>query len=247
MKKTIKLFDTDFDTESAVNTEHAIIQGLAALEVDTPAAVKRLAAYVALLQRWNRVYNLTAVRDTEDVIVRHILDSLAILPWLRGPRVLDVGSGAGLPGIPLALVRPNIQFYLLDSNAKRTRFMQQAIIELAIANATVLRSRVEDYRASVEFDSVVSRAFATVPDMLRYAGHHCALGGRLLAMKGTYPDQELERLPTEFRIMGVYPLTIPGLEAARHLIHLGRVSNVENANNRIAPVEDNNSFSQIEF
>ena len=230
-----------------MNIEHAIRQGIAALGIDIPAAIKPLAAYIALLQRWNRVYNLTAVRDNGDMIVRHVLDSLAILPWLRGPRVLDVGSGAGLPGIPLAFARPNIQFYLLDSNAKRTRFMQQAIAELKLANTNVLRTRVEDYRASVEFDSVVSRAFATLPDMVRYAGRHCALEGRLLAMKGAYFEQELERLPADFKIIAVYPLTVPGLVAARHLVHLERVANVECATNLIAPVAGTNSFAQTEL
>ena len=219
------------------------MQGMVELGIDVPTAVNPLATYITLLKRWNQVYNLTAVRATEDMIVRHILDSLAILPWLRGPRVLDVGSGAGLPGIPLALVCPKIQFYLLDSNAKRTRFMQQAVMELKLTNITVLRVRVEDYRTSIEFDSVVSRAFATVPDMIRYAGHLCVLDGRLLAMKGTHFGEELKQLPTDYKIIGVYPLTIPGLEATRHLIHLARVSSVDNANQHRVRIEHINSFS----
>jgi 16S rRNA (guanine527-N7)-methyltransferase len=154
------------------------------------------------------------------MVVRHVLDSLSIWPWIRGSRVLDVGSGAGLPGIPLAITRPECAFCLLDSNGKRTRFLIQATAELHLANIEVVRIRVEDYRPYPLFDCVVSRAFATLAELLANAGRLCAPQGRLLAMKGVFPDDELARLPSDYVLIGVYPLHIPGLDAERHLVHL---------------------------
>lgn len=201
--------------------ELAISDGCAELGVPLPPdAVTRLGAYLALLERWNRAYNLTAVRDPEAMVIRHILDSLSILPWVEGPRVLDVGSGAGLPGIPLALARPDFTFCLLDSNGKRTRFMTQAINELSLANVQVVRSRVEDYRPEALFNSVVARAFATLAAMAADAGRLCAPGGRLLAMKGVFPEEELAHLPVGYQVVDVYPLRVPRLAAERHLAHL---------------------------
>lgn len=201
--------------------ELAISDGCAELEVQLPpGAVVRLEAYLALLERWNRAYNLTAVRDPEAMVIRHILDSLSILPWVEGPRVLDVGSGAGLPGIPLALARPDFTFCLLDSNGKRTRFMTQALNELGLTNVQVVRSRVEDYRPEALFNSVVARAFATLAAMAADAGRLCAPGGRLLAMKGVFPEEELARLPMGYQVVDVYPLRVPRLAAERHLAHL---------------------------
>jgi 16S rRNA (guanine527-N7)-methyltransferase len=183
-------------------------------------ALERLAAYIRLLARWNQAYNLTAVRRPEAMVSRHILDSLAILPWVRGPRVLDVGSGAGLPGIPLAIARPEVEFYLLDSSAKRVRFMIQAVAELALANVNVVRCRVEDYSSDVPFDCIITRAFASLAFLLVSAGRLCAPNGCLLAMKGRRPDDELKHLPTGYSVVGVYPLRVPELDAARHLVHL---------------------------
>ncbi|NJN45279.1 MAG: 16S rRNA (guanine(527)-N(7))-methyltransferase RsmG [Candidatus Competibacteraceae bacterium] len=183
-------------------------------------AVEQLAAYLQLLERWNRTYNLTAVRHCADMVGLHVLDSLAILPWLQGPRLLDVGSGAGLPGIPLAIVCRELDFVLLDSNGKRVRFMTQAVAELGLANVSVARCRVEDYQPVTPFDSVVSRAFAALADMLCKAGRFCGTGGRLLAMKGVYPATELAELPPGFRVEGVYRLNVPELDAERHLVHL---------------------------
>ena len=191
------------------------------MSIDAPAtAAERLAVYVALLDRWNRVYNLTAVRSPFDMVIWHILDSLVILPWLQGSSVLDVGSGAGLPGIPLAVVRPQMTFYLLDSNGKRIRFLTQAVAELGITNVNVVHSRVEDYRPGLSFDCVVSRAFASLSVMLVKAGMLCSTGGCLLAMKGRYPGDELKNLPTGYALMGIYPLQVPNLDAERHLVHL---------------------------
>lgn len=204
-----------------MSIEQSILEGSERLEVRLPAgAAARLGAYLSLLERWNRAYNLTAVRDPEAMVIRHVLDSLSILPWLRGPRVLDVGSGAGLPGIPLAIARPEHEFYLLDSNGKRTRFLIQAVAELRLGNVEVVRGRVEDYRPETPFDSVVSRAFATLVDLVADAGRLCAPEGRLLAMKGVFPDDELARLPPSYRVVGVYPLRVPSLDAERHLVHL---------------------------
>ena len=201
--------------------EQAIIEGCERLDLRLPeGAGARLAAYLALLERWNRAYNLTAVREPEAMVVRHLLDSLSILPWLEGPRVLDVGSGAGLPGIPLAIARPGYEFCLLDSNGKRTRFLTQATAELRLCNVSVVRSRVEDYRPVTLFNSVVSRAFATLAELVADAGRLCAPTGRLLAMKGVFPDDELARLPSGYVVVGVYPLQVPHLDAERHLVHL---------------------------
>lgn len=204
-----------------MSIEQSIIEGVERLGIPLPdGAVERLAAYLALLERWNRAYNLTAVRDPDAMVIRHLLDSLSILPWIEGPRVLDVGSGAGLPGIPLAVARPGLAFCLLDSNGKRTRFLTQAVAELRLTNVEVVRSRVEDYQPPSLFNSVVSRAFATLAELLASAGRLCAPTGRLLAMKGVFPDDELARLPTGYVLAGVYPLHVPNLEAERHLVHL---------------------------
>ena len=201
--------------------ELAVIEGCERLNLPLPAgAGVQLVNYLALLERWNRAYNLTAVRDPDAMVIRHLLDSLSILPWLHGPQVLDVGSGAGLPGIPLAIVRPHCNFCLLDSNGKRTRFLIQAVAELQLTNTSVVRSRVEDYQPANLFNSIVSRAFATLADLVISSGRLCAPDGRLLAMKGIFPDDELAGLPPGYPVVGVYPLHIPHLEAERHLVHL---------------------------
>ena len=206
---------------SSERIEQPIIEGSERLGIRLPVgASRRLARYLTLLERWNRAYNLTAVRDLDAMVIRHLLDSLSILPWLQGTRVLDVGSGAGLPGIPLAIAQPDCEFCLLDSNGKRTRFLMQVVAELQLINVSVVRSRVEDYPSVTLFDCVVSRAFATLADMVAGAGRLCAPNGRLLAMKGVFPDDELAHLPPGYTVVGVYPLHVPHLEAERHLVHL---------------------------
>ena len=206
---------------SSERIEQSIIEGSERLNIPLPVdASRRLTNYLTLLERWNRAYNLTAVRDPAAMVVRHLLDSLSILPWLQGPKVLDVGSGAGLLGLPLAITRSDCAFCLLDSNGKRTRFLIQAVAELQLPNVSVVRSRVEDYQPATPFNSVVSRAFATLADMAANAGRLCAPDGRLLAMKGVFPDDELARLPPGYVVVGVYPLHVPHLEAERHLVHL---------------------------
>jgi len=187
-------------------------------------ATAQLASYIALLERWNRVYNLTAVRAPEAMVARHILDSLSILPWLRGPRVLDMGSGAGLPGIPLALARPDLLFTLLDSNGKRTRFMQQVVTSLGLTNVRVIQCRVEQYR-DTPFDCITSRALAPLSDMLKWCERLCQPDGQLLAMKGAKPETELATLATGWSAT-VHPLQVPDLDARHHLVVLTRLPTV---------------------
>jgi 16S rRNA (guanine527-N7)-methyltransferase len=181
---------------------------------------QRLLAYVRLLAKWNAAYNLTAVRDPQDMVTRHLLDSLAVLPYLAGPRVLDIGTGPGLPGIPLAVARPEYAFTLLDANAKKTRFVTQAVGELGLKNVEVVQARVESYRPAQNFDTLVSRAFASIADMLAASRHLCAPHGRILALKGVYPEEELAAVPAGFVVQEVAALQVPGLEAQRHVVIL---------------------------
>lgn len=195
--------------------------GLAALDLALPSpVVQQLLTYVKLLSRWNRAFNLTSVRDPDQMVTRHLLDSLVALAWLRGSRVVDVGTGAGLPGIPLALADPERRFVLLDSNGKKTRFVTQAVAELGLKNVEVARVRAEQYHPDTLFDTVISRAFASVGDLVRQAGHLCPPGGRILAMKGVYPVAELDQIPAGFVVAEVAPLQVPGLDSERHMVSL---------------------------
>ncbi len=205
--------------------ESRLAEGLDALGIPATAAQRRgLLDYVALLAKWNRVYNLTAVRDPRQMLTRHILDSLAVLPHLQGRRVLDVGTGGGLPGIPLALLSPEREFVLLDSNSKKTRFVQQAVLELGLGNVAVVHARVEAWAPGQVFDSVVSRAFASLRDMLEMAGAFCAEDGQLLAMKGALAQEELADLPPGYALAAIHRLQVPGLEdEQRHLACLAPV------------------------
>ncbi len=197
-----------------------LAEGLAALPLALDArATRQLLAYLQLLDKWSVAFNLTAIRDPEQMVTRHLLDSLSILPWLQGPRVLDVGTGAGLPGLPLAVARPDLAFTLLDANAKKTRFITQAVGELGLKNVEVVQNRAENYRPSEQFDTLVSRAFASIADMLAATRHLCAPHGRFLAMKGVYPEKELAGVPAEMAIDTV-ALRVPGLAAERHLVIL---------------------------
>lgn len=191
--------------------------GIAALGVDVSAAAQqRMLAYLALVEKWNKAYNLTAVREPARMLTHHLLDSLAVLPHVRGPRVLDVGSGAGLPGIPLALARPDWQLTLLDSNHKKATFLRQAVIELRLENVEVICERVETWTPVQGYNTVVSRAFSDLPEFLKLAGRLCAKDGVVVAMKGVYPHEELAQLPGEFLLRDVVSLKVPGLDAERH-------------------------------
>ncbi len=185
----------------------------------TEVQVGQLIAYLALLTKWNRVYNLTAVRDPAEMVVKHLLDSLAIVPHVVGPRVLDVGSGGGLPGIPLAIARPELAVTLLDTNGKKTRFMTQAVTELGLSNGSVVHSRVEQFTPATPFDTITSRAFASLADFVTGSAHLLAPHGYLLAMKGARPEAELAALPSGWRYEVVL-LAVPGLDALRHLVRL---------------------------
>ncbi|AMK77007.1 MULTISPECIES: 16S rRNA (guanine(527)-N(7))-methyltransferase RsmG [Methylomonas] len=173
--------------------------------------------FIKLITKWNKAYNLTAVRDPLEMVSLHILDSLAILPYLHGSRIADIGTGAGLPGIPLAICRPDCQFTLVDSNSKKTRFVQQAVLELKLKNVEVVHSRVELLQPEILFSTVICRAFASMPDILQLTGHLLAEDGVLLAMKGQQPEQELIDLAETYSVI---PLTVPGIAAERCLIRL---------------------------
>ena len=197
-----------------------IDQGLAAMNVQLPLpARENLAAHLELIEKWNRVHNLTAVRDTQQMVALHLLDSLALLPHLGDAKsVIDVGTGPGFPGVPLAIARPATRFTLLDSSHKKCAFLEQAKAELGLANVTVVCGRVEEYRPAERFDIVVSRAFADLADFINQSQHLAAPGGRFLAMKGVYPFDEIARVPASHRVAEVVELAVPTLEAKRHLV-----------------------------
>jgi len=197
----------------------SLASGIAALGLDLgPAAELALRNHLALIEKWNRVYNLTAIRDPERMVVEHTLDSLAILSCVGGPRVLDVGSGAGLPGVPIAIARPSYHVVLLDSSHKRCAFLRQAAIDLDLRNVEIACERVEAYRPEARFDTIVSRAFSDTAHFARAALPLLAPGGRMLAMKGLYPHEELAQLPETAALVEVIALTVPGLDAQRHLV-----------------------------
>ena len=204
------------DAERALLCEGGAGLGLAFGE----EVAERLLLYRDLLQRWNRVYNLTAVRDPAQMVSLHLLDSLAVAPWLHGTRLIDVGSGPGLPGIPLAIAEPARSFVLLDSNGKKCRFMQQAIIELGLDNLAVVHSRVEAYRPDAPFDCVLTRAFAGIGRTLQLAGHLCAPDGALLLLKGDVVDADLEEAAGAGYLAQRVPLQVPGVEGRRALLTL---------------------------
>ena len=200
--------------------EKLLSQGLHDMDLDlSPPIQGQLLQFLRILEKWNQTYNLTAVRDPEQMVPRHLLDSLAVLPYLQGARVLDVGTGAGLPGIPLALARPDLAFTLLDSNAKKTRFVSQAAHELGLKNVTVVQERAEKFHPEQKFDTLIARALASIPDMLASGRHLVAPQGCFLFMKGVIPQEELAAVAGAYQAQ-VQALRIPGLDAARHLVIL---------------------------
>ena len=201
-----------------------LASGIALLGLTLSAAqCDRLAAYLALLAKWNKTYNLTAIRDPQRMVTHHLLDALAVVPHLPaqpGLRILDVGSGGGVPGIPLAIARPDAHIVLIDSNHKKATFLVQAAIELGLANVEPHALRIEDYAPVAPFDIVISRAFSDLTAFAVVSARHLAPHGRLLAMKGVHPDEEIASLPPEFVVRAAPTLQVPGLDAARHLIIL---------------------------
>jgi len=207
-----------------MTAEQQLAAGAAALGLTLPeGAEAKLLAYLALLDKWNRVYNLTAVRDTERMVSHHLLDSLAAAPFFPGETVLDVGSGGGLPGIPLAIARPDLRVTLIDSIAKKTAFLLQAKAELGLKNLHVITGRAEDFRPETGFDVVTSRAFSDLKEFVTLTRHLLKPGGRWLAMKGLYPHEEIAVLPAGVKVSADHALVVPGLQASRHLIVLESV------------------------
>ena len=203
-----------------MNLAPVLAAGITSLGLDLSVETqKKLLEYLKLLQKWNKVYNLTAIRDAEQMVSHHLLDSLAVLPHLWPGNWLDVGCGAGLPGVVLAIARPDWQFTLLDSNSKKTSFVQQATIELGLQNVKVLCARVEDLHASEKFDGIISRAFAETVDFVKLTRHLLAAKGRWAAMKGA-PEQELQRLSDDIVVERNIPLKVTGVDAARCLVIL---------------------------
>lgn len=199
----------------------ALAAGARALGLPLSAEQRRvLLAYLALLDKWNAVYNLTAVRDPARMLTHHLLDSLAVVPFVQGPRLLDVGSGAGLPGLLVAIALPELHCVLLDVNRKKTRFLTQAAIELGLSNVEVITARAEAYRPDKGFSTVVSRAVGSLEHLLAITTHLCAPGGRMLAMKGVWPEAELEALAQRGVAAQVHRLEVPGLGAERRLIEI---------------------------
>lgn len=206
-------------------------QGLAALALD-PAFAAPLLDYLALLARWNRTYNLTAVRDPAEMVVKHLLDSLAMHPYLdpllaSGDALADLGTGAGLPGIPLAIVKPGLRVTLVESNGKKARFLREAVRTLGLKDVRVAESRIEAFEAAGpaqfgNFAAITARALASLPLILELGGHLLRADGQLLAMKGVYPADEIAALPAGWALQASHPLRVPGLAAERHLVVVGR-------------------------
>ncbi len=180
----------------------------------------KLVKYVELLHKWNKAYNLTSIREPKEMMIKHILDSLMVSPHLNGKNYIDVGTGPGLPGIVLAIALPDVNFVLLDSLGKRVRFLTQVKHELNLTNVTPVQSRVEAYHPEVKLDAVLSRAFASIQDMLEWCGHLIDNSGKFIALKGQYPDDELASLPANIQFEKDIELNVPGLNAERHLIFL---------------------------
>ena len=200
-------------------SQNALASGLTALDITLPdEAQHKLLAFRDLLLKWNKTYNLTALRDPAQAISHHLLDSLAILPHVGAGNLLDVGSGGGLPGIPLAIAMPELAVTMVDTVQKKTTFLQQAVIELGLKNVTVHHARVEELQG--QYAQISSRAFAEIGLFISLTRHLLAPGGRWLAMKGVRPDDELKALPADITVEAIIPLTVPGLDAERHLIIL---------------------------
>lgn len=212
-----------------LNSRHSqeLLDGAAALGIAlSDAQQQALLAYLALLIKWNRAYNLTAVRDPDEMVSRHLLDSLSVVPFVadHGDTWLDVGSGGGMPGVPLAIMFPQRRFTLLDANGKKTRFLTQVKLELKLDNLDVVNARVEAYRPAAPFDGIISRAFSALGDFTDWTRHLGSPQTHWLAMKGVHPDDELQALPGDFRLQSCHLLQVPGCQGQRHLLILRRIS-----------------------
>lgn len=209
----------------AESLREPLLRGLEQLELSWPeGAERRLLAYMDELLQWNRRINLTAITDPHEVLVQHVLDSLAIAPFVSGPDLLDVGSGGGLPGLPLAVLRPDLQVSSIDSRNKKIAFQRHAARSLALDNFQAEAVRIEAWQPAQRFAQVVSRAFASLALFAELAGRHLADGGQLLAMKGKRPEDELKEMPSEWRLVKMQRLNVPGLAAERHLLVFTRDS-----------------------
>jgi 16S rRNA (guanine527-N7)-methyltransferase len=210
-----------------VTPQHAeeLTQGARELGVDlTDAQQQKLLAYLALLIKWNKAYNLTAVRDPDEMVSRHLLDSLSVIPFIEGERWLDVGSGGGMPGIPLAILFPEMKVTVLDSNGKKTRFLTQVKLELKLDNLDVIHSRAEAFQPELPFTGIISRAFSSLEDFTQWTRHMGDKETRWLAMKGLHPADELVALPADFHLQSAQALAVPGCQGQRHLLILRRTA-----------------------
>ncbi|MGM0630715.1 MAG: 16S rRNA (guanine(527)-N(7))-methyltransferase RsmG [Pseudomonadota bacterium] len=188
------------------------------------AQIEQQLALVGLLDKWNKAYNLTSVRNPKDMLTRHIMDSLAVGQYLQGQRFIDVGTGPGLPGLPLAIAEPDKEFVLLDSLGKRIRFIRQVCHELKLTNVTPVQARVEDYQDEKKFDGVISRAFASLNDMLSWCEHLPSDKGRFYALKGLYPQEELDELSENYKTESIEQINVPGIDASRHIVIISKRS-----------------------
>jgi 16S rRNA (guanine527-N7)-methyltransferase len=193
-----------------------LVDGVATLNLSVDEQkIDQLLAFIKLIEKWNKAYNLTAIKDKPNMVWLHLLDSLTVIPYLEGNRIIDIGTGAGLPGIPLAICLPHLAFTLLDSNAKKTRFVQQAVLELKLTNIKIVHSRAEDFQPEQCYDMVLTRAFADLADILKSTNHLLAKNGKLLAMKGHCSEQELAKVKS---LTSVIPVRIQGVEVERNLV-----------------------------
>ncbi|HMI74618.1 MAG TPA: 16S rRNA (guanine(527)-N(7))-methyltransferase RsmG [Steroidobacteraceae bacterium] len=199
-----------------------LASGAAELRIDLGARAESLLRLVDALEQGNAQFNLTAIRDRPGMLRKHVLDSLSLQRYLLGTRVADVGTGAGFPGLVLAIANPERRFTLIEATGKKARFVEQTSQRLGLSNVLVVNSRAETYRPFELFDTVAARALSSLADFVAYAGHLCAPGGRLLAMKGKRPDDEISALPRSFRALAVHRLSVPGLTDERHLVELVR-------------------------
>ena len=208
--------DTEMELLMAGGTELGVT-------VDTPRS-ETLLSLIDELEAGNAQFNLTAIRDRPGMLRKHVLDSLSLQPYLRGARLVDVGTGAGFPGLPLAVMNPTLHFSLIEATGKKARFVVQTAARIGLCNVEVVHARAETYRPIALFDTVMARALSSLADFVAYAGHLCAPTGRLLAMKGKRPDEEISALPKSFRVVAVHRLRLPGLDDERHLVEISRAS-----------------------